>query len=111
MVDPGSVRWLAVGRPEALSFDPGSVVLVGGLELAIFKVAGAETGYCAVANSCPHAGASLAEGHLTDGEVSCPWHGWRFDLRTGHCKTIPEDSVRAFPLRFNDGILEVGLDG
>jgi nitrite reductase (NADH) small subunit/3-phenylpropionate/trans-cinnamate dioxygenase ferredoxin subunit len=28
-------------------------------------------------------GASLASGHLDDSAVSCPWHGWRFDVRDG----------------------------
>lgn len=104
-----SVRWLPVGRPDALRFDPGAVVRVGGHELAIFKVAGAEGGYRAVLNSCPHAGASLAEGHVSGDEVSCPWHGWRFDLATGLCKTVADDSTRVFPVRLQDGVLEVGI--
>src|SRR4051812_18877982 len=28
---------------------------------------------------CPHLGAHLADGCLVDGEVQCPFHGWRFD--------------------------------
>lgn len=111
MTHPQSLRWLPIGRPDALRFDPGAVVQVEGHELAIFPLAGAECGYVALLNSCPHAGASLAEGHVADGEVSCPWHGWRFDLATGTCRTIAEDSTRTFPLRVNDGVLEVGFEG
>ena len=102
-----AVRWVPVGRPESLRFAPGAVVKAEDHELAVFKRG--DDDYCALLNSCPHAGASLAEGHVADGEVSCPWHGWRFDLATGVCKTIFEDSTRAFPVRLHDGVLEVGL--
>lgn len=99
-------RWVAVGRLDSLRFAPGAVVKADEHELAVFATG---DGYCALLNSCPHAGASLAEGHVSDGEVSCPWHGWRFDLATGTCKTVAEDSTRAFPVRVVDGVVEVGL--
>lgn len=110
-VDSERVRWLPVGRPDSLVFHPGAVVQVENHELAVFKVAGAASGYCALKNSCPHAGASLAEGHVSGDEVACPWHGWRFDLATGACKTIAEDRTQAFPVRVVDGVIEIGVDG
>lgn len=105
----GSVRWVAIGRPETLRFNPGATVTVERQEIAIFPLAASASGYCALANSCPHAGASLAEGHLHGGELSCGWHGWRFDLQTGVCKTIAEDSARSYPVRLNEGVLEIGV--
>jgi len=39
--------------------------------------------FFALANECPHAGASLAHGCVTDGAVSCRIHHWRFSLQTG----------------------------
>ena len=32
---------------------------------------------------CAHQGGPLAEGTVEDGVVTCPWHGWRFDVQTG----------------------------
>jgi nitrite reductase/ring-hydroxylating ferredoxin subunit len=32
---------------------------------------------------CPHLDGPLFEGSLCDGEITCPWHGWRFDVATG----------------------------
>jgi len=32
---------------------------------------------------CPHLEGPLFQGSVAHGEVTCPWHGWRFDLRTG----------------------------
>ncbi len=42
---------------------------------------------CVARNRCPHLGFSLTKGpggrRFVDGEVTCPWHNSRFDLRTG----------------------------
>jgi nitrite reductase/ring-hydroxylating ferredoxin subunit len=35
------------------------------------------------AATCPHSRGPLDEGEIVDGEVTCPWHGYRFDLKTG----------------------------
>lgn len=35
---------------------------------------------------CPHAGGPLGKGHLQGSIVTCPWHGWQFDVSSGqHC--------------------------
>jgi nitrite reductase (NADH) small subunit len=33
---------------------------------------------------CPHAGGPLGKGMLRGTVVTCPWHGWQFDVSTGH---------------------------
>ena len=38
---------------------------------------------------CPHAGAPLRIGKLRGTELKCAWHGWVFDLATGH--SVPSD--------------------
>ncbi len=53
--------------------------------------------------SCKHQGADLSKGRVTQGIVTCPRHGWRYDLQTGEC-VEPENGA---PLRFH----EVKLDG
>ena len=53
---------------------------VGDRVIAIFNEDGV---YRAIDDMCPHMGASLATGFLEQSEVSCPWHGWRFDIRDG----------------------------
>jgi nitrite reductase (NADH) small subunit len=37
----------------------------------------------AINDTCPHMGASLATGHVEDGAVTCPWHAWRYCIKTG----------------------------
>lgn len=47
---------------------------------ALFNVDGR---IAAIDGICPHQGGPLAEGTLQDAIVTCPWHGWQFDVRTG----------------------------
>jgi nitrite reductase/ring-hydroxylating ferredoxin subunit len=60
------------GRLVRLRYEPFHVLvaLAGGQPVAI-------------EDSCNHAGASLSEGGRKDDCVSCPMHGYLFDLRTG----------------------------
>lgn len=53
---------------------------VGDKVVAVFHVGGA---YHAIDDMCPHMGASLSDGHVEDGVVTCPWHAWSFRLEDG----------------------------
>ena len=47
---------------------------------ALFNVDGKFT---AIDGICPHQGGPLADGPLDGTCVTCPWHGWQFDVCTG----------------------------
>ncbi|MCC6670184.1 MAG: Rieske (2Fe-2S) protein [Planctomycetes bacterium] len=101
-------RWVRVGAIATLRFDPAACVQVEGRELAVFRDGST---WRAMENSCPHQGASLAEGDWDDGTVGCSWHGWRFDIRSGACVNVPGETLRVYPARETEGILEVDLGG
>jgi nitrite reductase (NADH) small subunit len=50
----------------------------------------------AVTANCPHLGGPLEKGEVEDGCVTCPWHLWRFDLKSGHCENVPNQHLRAY---------------
>ena len=61
----------------------GREFVVGGRIVAMFNVDGT---FHAMDGICPHAGGPLAKGQLRQNVVTCPWHGWQFDVTTGqHC--------------------------
>lgn len=75
-------------------------VIIGGTAIAVARVQ--EEGgnkYFAIANKCPHADGPLGEGSLDGCVVSCPYHGWQFDVRDGSCKTNPYAHVQSYPVQ------------
>lgn len=71
----------------------GKVVPVNGKSIAVFNVNGQ---FCAINNTCPHRGGPLGEGDLEGTVVTCPWHGWQFDVTTGVSPVNPAASVKKF---------------
>lgn len=59
-------------------------IIIGGKAIA---VAHTDQGYRACTNECPHAGGPLGEGELNGSVLTCPYHGWTFDLAEGTCLT------------------------
>ncbi len=61
----------------------GKEFVVGGRIVALFHL---EDGFYALDGICPHAGGPLAQGAIHGHVVTCPWHGWQFDVTSGrHC--------------------------
>lgn len=74
---------------------PGALleVIVGGQALALANVDGA---FHAVSDVCPHAGGALGEGYLDGPVLTCPLHGWTFDVRDGACHVDPAARLRTY---------------
>jgi NAD(P)H-dependent nitrite reductase small subunit len=102
---PREGKLVAVGRVEDLPEGRGATVeLHGGKELALYHVGGEF--YC-IENFCPHKGAPLADGTLNGHAVTCDWHGWRFDLRTGACANRAADAVETYEVVIEDGWIKI----
>ncbi len=95
--DDGFVFAAAAG---AVPDEGGAEATVDGRSYALFRVNGEIR---AVDGACPHAGGPLAEGTVADGVVTCPWHGWTFDARTGCSLDPPGRDVARYPTLVEDG--------
>ncbi len=73
---------------------------------ALFNVGGTIS---AIDGICPHQGGPLAEGTLDGTIVTCPWHGWQFDVRSGRCLigTRIKQPVFAVKIEGRDVMVEV----
>jgi nitrite reductase/ring-hydroxylating ferredoxin subunit len=70
---------------------------VQGRTLAVFNVGGT---FYAIDDTCPHRGASLAEGDVSGTEVTCPWHGARFNVASGaHLCPPAQADVRSYKVQ------------
>ncbi len=71
----------------------------------------AEDGYLALADECSHDYAPISSGHISNGEIVCPRHGARFDLRTGEAKAPPAVvGIDTFQVKVEDGNIMVRMD-
>ena len=73
----------------------GKVVQAGGKTVAVFNCDGQ---FYAVDNACKHRGGPLGEGTVSGTSVTCPWHGWEYDVTTGACQMDASITVQAFPV-------------
>jgi nitrite reductase/ring-hydroxylating ferredoxin subunit len=109
---------------EDLSPGERRTVEVGQQEVGVFNVEG---DYYAVANYCPHRGGPLCEGDVVpalvgewpgpgertehtvtgDPSITCPWHGWEFDLESGDHLGDDTLSVPTYDVVDDDGDLYV----
>lgn len=88
--------FVEVAKKSDLNNGEGKVVQASGKEIALFNVNGQ---FFAIDNSCKHKGGPLGEGLLDDHVVTCPWHGWKFDIRTGKSVVVPTISVAKYNLK------------
>ena len=79
-----------VASVEQVAPGQGKICEVGDHQVALFNVAGK---IVACNNVCPHRGGPLGEGDLAGTIVTCPWHGWQFDVVTGVSPVNPAAKI------------------
>lgn len=84
----------------------GRAVNVGDREVAVFNCDGK---FYAVDNVCPHAGGPLGEGQLDGSVVTCPWHGWRFDVCSGVSPVNPTAKVAKYEVKIEGADIHVSV--
>jgi nitrite reductase (NADH) small subunit/3-phenylpropionate/trans-cinnamate dioxygenase ferredoxin subunit len=87
---------LKIAENGELAEGMSKIVHVKGRTIALFRV---KDEYYAISNFCLHRGGPLADGVLEDHRVTCPWHGWKYDIRDGSFTVIPTLKVKSYPVR------------
>ncbi|MCP4804415.1 MAG: Rieske 2Fe-2S domain-containing protein [Proteobacteria bacterium] len=84
---------------DALKPGQAIEIIVAGKAIAVTNVDGT---FYASTNTCPHAQGPLGEGKLDGHTLTCPYHGWAFDVRDGSCHTFEESSIETFAVEIVD---------
>jgi nitrite reductase/ring-hydroxylating ferredoxin subunit len=74
----------------------GIVAEINGKTVALFNVDGS---FHAIDNICVHRGGPLGEGEVEGSVVTCPWHGWQFNVSTGECLKNPAAKVTVYQVK------------
>jgi nitrite reductase (NADH) small subunit len=84
--------FVTVAKVVDIPAGEGRAYNVHGKRVAVFH---SEEGFFAISDTCPHMGASLAEGYVEQKSVLCPWHAWKFCLEAGTWLDQPRSSIKA----------------
>jgi nitrite reductase/ring-hydroxylating ferredoxin subunit len=98
--------FVRVASSSEIPSGQGRMFAVGGRQVAVFNVGGT---FHAIDNVCEHQGGPLAEGELEDCVVTCPWHGWTYDVTTGVSPDDPDTRVQRFEVRVEGGEVLVAV--
>jgi nitrite reductase/ring-hydroxylating ferredoxin subunit len=60
---------------------------------------------------CPHQGGPLGKGRLDGCIVTCPWHGWQFDVRNGEHQANRSIRHTSLPVKVDGDTIFVDLNG
>lgn len=78
-----------------------------GQTIALANVAGK---FYALNNTCLHRGGPLGQGELSGTVLTCPWHGWQYQVSTGQVTFNPEMRVATYPVELRGDEVWVDAD-
>jgi nitrite reductase (NADH) small subunit/3-phenylpropionate/trans-cinnamate dioxygenase ferredoxin subunit len=95
-----------VSRAEDVPPGTARVVKAGERELALFNVDG---DFYVTQGHCLHLKGPLGDGELEGPVVTCPWHGYQYDVRTGENEFDRALQLETFEVVVEDGEIKVVL--
>jgi nitrite reductase/ring-hydroxylating ferredoxin subunit len=94
-----ALRRIQPGKPQLL--------VVHGKRICLTLL---ENSFVAVQDACSHNGESLSKGHINYlGEIICPWHNYRFDLKTGSACDSSSPDLKTYPIKLNESGFFIGI--
>lgn len=99
-------QFVKVASSSDLEEGKGMIVTVNGTKVALFRCEGR---VYAIRNQCPHMGGDLGDGLLQGDIVRCPWHGWKFSIKTGKAPDSDVVGVRTYEVRIDGDDVFVGV--
>lgn len=99
-------EFTSVAKRSELQPGEGKVVHVNGHAIALFNI---DDTFHAIDNTCLHRGGPLGDGQVDEDVVTCPWHGWQYDVTTGECTTTPGQQVESYEVRVEGDDIQVKI--
>ena len=100
-------NWIRIASIEQCPPGHGCELVAGDRIIALFNVAGQ---FHALDGICPHQGGPLGKGKLAGCIVTCPWHGWQFDVTTGQHQTSASLLHAKFAVKVEGDCVLVDVD-
>jgi nitrite reductase (NADH) small subunit len=100
------MSFVRVGKISDFEAGRGKMVVVNGRHVAVFRL-GDELH--AIDNLCLHRAGPLCDGTITNGVVTCPWHGWSYEIATGTLVQDPRVGVSRHEVHIDGDDVSVRL--
>ena len=100
------MKWETIDNNDIPTEGASAEIVVAGNIVALFNVGGE---LHALDGICPHQGGPLGQGALHGCVVSCPWHGWEYDVTDGQHQSIPALKHTSIQVRIVDGVVQLGF--
>ena len=106
--NPAAEGWVKVGPAANLPVDDLSTATLDGVSVLVVNLGNRLSAYI---NECAHEAMPLDQAvlDLSNGTLTCPWHGFCFDASSGECLSAPGAQLEQLPLRVDDGDVWVRL--
>ena len=88
--------FVSVGKVADFESGKGKMVVVSGRHVALFRLGDQ---FHAIDNLCLHRAGPLCDGTIDNDVVTCPWHGWSYQITTGTLVQDPRVGVSRHEVR------------
>jgi nitrite reductase/ring-hydroxylating ferredoxin subunit len=105
-VEAGVSDWVRAVAVDDISVGGAKSFAYLDKRIALFRTS---RGVYASDNRCPHQGYALVRGDVKNGELTCAWHNWKFELGTGVCRYGGEN-IRTYPVQVRDGQVFIDVE-
>jgi nitrite reductase/ring-hydroxylating ferredoxin subunit len=101
-----SAEFRTVARVDEIAAGTVRAVSVDGTDVALARCG---DGFFAVQAACLHLHGPLGDGRLEGCVLTCPWHGWQYDVRTGENEFDGAIALATYEVRVEDGDVRVAV--
>ena len=95
-----------VGKTSDIDEGTGKTFPIEGQTIAVFNN-GEE--FFAIEDTCKHKGGSLGGGELNGDTITCPLHGWQYNITNGECLMNPQVKMKNFSVKVENGEISVDV--
>jgi nitrite reductase/ring-hydroxylating ferredoxin subunit/Fe-S cluster biogenesis protein NfuA len=100
--------WLAAGMLSEIPEGSFRAIELGGERVLLSRNGSSVTCF---QNACAHLGLPMHDGEIENGVITCPHHGFQYDLSSGECLTAPEVQLKSHAVRVMGPRVEVRISG
>lgn len=99
-------NWVRAAHVSDVPADCGLELVLAGRIVGLFRV---DDDFFAMDGICAHQGGPVAKGGVCGAIVTCPWHGWQYDVTTGKHE-LSEIRQQTFPVQRRGDELYVDME-